>query len=422
VPRRSVAGALEFENTDNGLAGWQAAGLTLAVISVAAFQGLGPVAGALLLAPAFVALTRLRAHTPTARSTADLVGGVLGGRGAAFTAVLQVIGYPLLVFVPASAFGFGAVFLVPNAFTSPEELLASWWPVIASALAVVVAGVLAYAMTSRAVATVAAVLVSVGLLVYFYFALAIIAKAMSGTEPMAIGGEPPKSGLETTFTVVVLALALVGFEVTTVRNRQLHSLVRPVGLAVAAVCVCAVTVWTAEQLGSTAGFGLTVSNFPLIASEFFGSSATYWLIVAGLAVRAAVLLGLMWAAIQVVGRLGRGGTSGLGAAAGVVAVTAMLVIPFCRGWAGLPDKVDHVGTWVLLVVYVVVAEAYSRASGDTTAAWWIRIYQPVLLAAAVLLPLLYANFAAAAVWPVAVAAVLVMAAAATASVLAGRFG
>jgi ethanolamine permease len=414
-------GVLEFENTDNRLAGWQAAGLTLAVISVTAFQGLGALAGVVLLGPVLYAFTRLRAHSPTARSTADLVGGVLGGRAAAFTGAVQTAGYTLLAAAVVPAAGVGIVFLTPNTFAAPEALVTSWWPTAASVILVAVAGLLAYVLTARALATVVGLLAVAGLLIHFYFALAIVARVLSGSRPVMIGEHSPTSGLGLTSLLVLLALSLVGFEVTTVRNRQVRSLGWPAGIAIAAVTACAVTIWFADHLGSRAGFRLDVSQFPSIANEFYGADGSRLLIVSVVAIKAAVLLGLVWAAAQVIGRLGRGGATG-GATAGVAAIAAVLVVAFCRDWGGITDKVGHAGELLLLVVYVLVAEANSRIADDDTTAWWIRIYVPALLAAAAVLPLLYFNFAAFVVWPVAVTAVVVFLAAVAASVLARRPG
>jgi hypothetical protein len=221
--------------------------------------------------------------------------------------------------------------------------------------------------------------------------------------------------------VQIGGLSLVRFEVTTVRNRQVRSLGWPAGIAISAVTACAVTVWFADHLGSPGGFRLDVSQFSSIANEFYGARGSGLLIAGGLAIRAAVLLALVWAAAQVIGRLGRGGATG-GGTAGVAGIAAVLVVAFCRDWGGVADKVGHAGQLLLLVMYVLVAESLSRVSGDNTIAWWIRIYVPALLAAAVLLPLPYFNFAAFVVWPVAVTAVVVFLAAVAASVLARRPG
>lgn len=122
-----------------------------------------------------------------------------------------------------------------------------------------------------------------------------------------------------------------------------------------------------------------------------------------------------------VGRLKRTGPGGPAVTIGVVVATASLAVVLCRNWAGVAEKVDFAGPLLLLVVYVLVAEANSQILGEDTAAWWLRIYVPAVLAAVVLLPLLNADFAAYSVWPLAITVVLVMLASAAASPFTRRF-
>lgn len=419
MPKKSVAGAPEFADGDHRLAGWQAAGLTLAVVSVSSMRGLGVLVGIVLLAPVILALTRLRAHAPSARSTADLVGGVLGARAGAFTGVLQVVAYILLAATVARGVGIAIASPLLDSSGSIETMLMSWWWPAGAVLAVVVAGVLAHVLPIRALASAAGVLAVAGVLIIFYLALAIIARVLSGTDPVFIGNDPLPPGIALASALILLALGLTGFEVSTVRNRQVRSVTSAAGIAIAATAACAVTVWFASRLGSTRVHPLDPSLFQYIVFDFYGDAGAQWLSAGTVAIEFAALVALTWAAAQVAGRLGRSTTGGMATLA-VLGATEVVVIAFCRDWGGVAEKVAYAGPLLLLVVYVLVTEANSRISEDSTVAWWLRLLMPTVLIAAVLIPLLYNKFSAASLWPVAISAALVAVAFAVASAVCRR--
>jgi hypothetical protein len=56
------------------------------------------------------------------------------------------------------------------------------------------------------------VLAAFGLLVFFYVALAVLARVASGTEPVGIGTSAPSSELGPVAVVIPLAIGLAGFE------------------------------------------------------------------------------------------------------------------------------------------------------------------------------------------------------------------
>lgn len=92
---------------------------------------------------------------------------------------------------------------------------------------------------------------------------------------------------------------------------------------------------------------------------------------------------------------------------GVMAVLAVVVIQF--DWT-----LGHAARLVLLALYAVVMVANSRIAADSVVTWWLRLVMPVVLAALVLLPLVWAGFSLSALEPVVIAGVLIAAAAAAA--------
>lgn len=397
-----------------GLAGWQATGLSLAVASWAMFAGLGALLGALLLAPVIFALVRLRDHAPTARSTAGLVGTTLGGRFAAFTGALQIVAYTLLAVNAAQTVGLQ---LTLWAVKDPGVLDTALWPLCSVALAAA-AGLATYLLPDRVIGAVVAVLAAVGMLITLFVSLAVLTRVYAGSTPIRLPADPPRTGLDTSSALILLALVLVGFELITTHNQQIRSAGRPMGLAIAATTSLAAVIWLADHFGGVGGFRLGVDQFPLIVDHFYATAGDLWLAVAIVATGSAGLLALMWAVVGAASRLAERVSVPAITTAGVV-VTALLLVAFWQ-WGGLADKFIKVAALLLVVVYVLAVEAYARISNDSTVAWWLRLFMPAVLAAAVLLPLLDADFAATALWPVLVAAALAALCFAAAVGTAGR--
>jgi ethanolamine permease len=383
-----------------GLAGWQATGLSLAVASWAMFAGLGALLGAMLLAPVILALVRLRDHAPTARSTAGLVGSTLGGRVAAFTGALQIVAYTLLAVNAARTVGLQLTLWSDN---DPGVLDSGLWPLFSVALAAA-AGLATHLLPDRVIGGIVAVLAAVGMLITLFVSLAVLARVYAGTTPIRLPADPPRTGLDTSSALILLALVLVGFELITTHNKQIRSAGRPMGLAVAATTLLAAVIWLADHFGGAGGFRLGVDQFPLIVDYFYATAGDLWLVVAIVATGSAGLLALTWAVVGAASRLAERVPVPAITTASVV-VTALLVVAFWQ-WSGLADKFSKVAALLLVVVYVLAVEAYTRIANDSTVAWWLRLLMPAVLAAAVLLPLLDTDFAATALWPVLVAAAL----------------
>lgn len=417
VPKNRITTADALGDTPpwTGLARWQATGLALAVVTWGVYDGLGALLGAVLLAPAIIALVRLRTHAPDARSTADLVGTNLGRRAGMFTGALQVVAYILLAVIAARALG------LPVAAYSVDysALRDTWvWPLVAVA-AVVLAGLAAYLLPDRAVGGLAAVLAVAALLINFYLALAVLARVYGGASPVPVGADDHGSGLGPSSTLLVLALGLVGFELVTARNRQVTGAGRPMTVSVLAVAGCATLVWLADHLGAPRGWRLSGRQFASVVDYLYGSAGLLWLTFAGLAMFAAGLLVLMWAITAVASRLAEQvpAEAVVGASIGI---TAVLAVVFCRNWFGLGDHTGGVGALLLVVVYVMVVEASARIPDDSSLAWSLRMAMPAVLAAVVLIPSLSNGITAAGAWPVAIAGVLVGLAFALVSVASRR--
>lgn len=411
VPKKQLTDVPAFDESDPspGLAGWQATGLALAAVAMAARAGLGALVGAVLLAPIVYALVRLRRQAPEARSTAGLVGSTLGPRGAAVAGVLQVTGYALIAGTAAQIFG---LVWVPRQISddlyTPVQVNHWLWSLWAVA-AIVVAAVLVFAVPNRIVASLAAVLALVGLLIHFYYGLAVIAHVASGTTSEQTVGNAPPTGLAVAGILAVLALAPAGFEVVTTRTRRGSTGGWSMGLAIAFVAlVAAIAWWVCQYSGYSAG-SLNAYDFGLAVIDLYGDTGARIVAVGSALFAFAALLALLWGIAAV--------TEGLDAkvspdaafvgVVGVVVVLTVLVIQ--AGWT-----LGYVGALVLLALYAVILVANSRIAKDSVISWWLRIVMPIVLAAVVLLPLLWAGFSVRALEPVVVAAVLIAAAAAAA--------
>lgn len=394
VPKKRIAASAGYTAEWVGLSGWQATGLSLAVAGPAVSSGLGALLGAALVAPVIFALVRLRAHASAASTTAGLVGGTLGSRAAGFTGGLQVVAYTLLAVAAAQAVG-----LASSVWLTGEDPFGSWlWPLF-SVAAVAIAGFAAYGLSDRAVASIVAVLVTVGLLIHFNLALAILARVYAGSQPVQMASDLPRTGLEHTSALLLLGLALVGFEVVTARNQLIRSAGRSMGIAIAAASSCAVVVWLACHFAAAGGSRRDVYQFVLIVDQFYGTAGDRWLLAAGAAEMLAALLALMWAVTKVAARLAAR-VPETAITALIVGVAGLLIVACCRDWGALPDKLGSVAKILLVIVYVLIVEASSRIPRDGAVPWWLRLVMPAVLVAVVLLPLVNADFATASLWPV----------------------
>ena len=411
MPKKQLTDSLAIDGAapSPGLAGWQATGLALAAGAMAARAGLGTLIGAVVLAPIVYALVRLRRHAPDARSTAELVGSTLGPRGTAFAGVLQVTGY-VLIAVTAAQF-VGLVFVPQQAATdplSPIEVNHWLWSLWAVA-AIVVAAMLVFALPGRVVASLAAVLAVIGLLIQFYYALAVAARAMTGTVTEQIVSHDPSPTLRVLGTLTVLAVSLFGVEVVTTRTRRGSSNGWPMSLAVGVVALISAVTWWAAQQSGWGGNSLNGSTFGIAVGEFYGDTGATVVTVGAAMFISAALLALLWGIAAVTERFDAKASPDT-VFAGIVAAVAVLAVAVIQvDWT-----LGYVGGLVLLALYAVVLVANSRIAADSVVSWWLRFVMPVVLAAVVLLPLLWAEFSLDAVKPVFVAAVLVAAAAATA--------
>ena len=250
VPKKQLTDttALDDGAPPRGLAGWQATGLCLAVICIAANRGLGPLLGAAIFAPVIYALVRLRANAPDATSTAGLVATVLGPRAGTFTGVLQLIGYSVLAVTSAQTIGLAIAFKTVGL----ADALDTWpWPLY-TASAIVIAALVVNVLGSRVLAALAGLFAVAGLLVYFYLGLAVSARFLSGEDPVMGGPAPPSSGFDVSVSLAVLAMGLVGFEIVTTRTRQVTTAGNSMGWAVGIATLVAVVVWFANHLGGVA--------------------------------------------------------------------------------------------------------------------------------------------------------------------------
>lgn len=387
-----------------GLAGWQATGLALAVICIAATRGLGPLLGAAIFAPVIYALVRLRANAPDATSTAGLVAAGLGPRAGAFTGILQLIGYALLAITSAQTVG--AVIAAKT--VGYPDLVDTWpWPLY-TASAIIVAALLVNVLVSRVLAALAGLFAVAGLLIYFYLGLAVSARFLSGESPVMGGPVISPPSIDVLASLAVLALGLVGFEAVTTRTQQLHAGGRSMGWAVGLAALVAVVVWFANHLGGTGDLQVSSSDFSFMVSELYGPAGDTLLLAGGLALSAAGLLALTWAAAGVLDRYD--GAIPSEAAFGAVVVALMIVGVVLTRLGMTPG---YVGGLVLLAAYGLILAAYARTS--SSGPWW-PILMAVPLIALVLVQLVSAGLSTSELEPEIIAVLLIAAAAVAATV------
>nr|CRL80277.1 amino acid permease-associated protein [Mycolicibacter nonchromogenicus] len=394
MPKRAVSTSAQPPAAwPPALPAWRAVGLSLAPIGAAAFNGVAALSAAAIAAVLVFTFARLHRHAPQAASTGDLVAAVIGPAAGRFTSLVQLAAYALL--------GVGAALMLalqPLAGApDPETALAGWWWPGWSVAVVVIAGAVVAYLPTRAVGATAGALAGVGLLVFFYLALAILARVAAGTPPMVMGGSHVDSALLATAAAIPLGLGLVGFEAATVVSGRLESVARPVGTAVAVTALAAATLLVAANVGATGGFHSTAVNLSLVISQFFADAGYYWFTTGALCLGSAALLALMWAATRVAGRLFGAGPE---VAILVPAVMCVLALTFSRFQ-------DHIGrlqmlvpALLLLVVYVIVGEANSRIEGSAAAQQAPRVLLAVVAVCGVLIPLRVTDFSMSALWPV----------------------
>ena len=405
MPRRLVSGAA---TAHEGLAGsvlptWQATGLSLAVIVRDVLNGSGVLAFGVIAVGLIWTLHRLHAHAPRSKSTADLIASVPGAAPARIVGLVQYAAYVLMGAYTAKSIGLLAL----SWTTDPIATAAGWWWPATSVAAAVVAAVLVAAVPTRRLAPVVTALAGFGLLVFFYVALAVLARVASGTAPIVmpvqVGTTAAPSEWGPAVLVISLAVAVPGFEIPTAANDRLRSVARPLGWTLAFVVVCAATAWAAVNLATAGDFHYDAADLIVIASEMFGESASLWLLAASGATATAIMLVLLWGATRVVhDRIGRGGL----VSAVTATAIALLAVVMCRGWGEVPAKLWGVAGILLIVVYLAAAHANSRLDQDNTAAWGVFVLIGLALAAAVV-AVLSGEGAGGGLWPVAIAAAIV---------------
>ncbi|WP_166906532.1 APC family permease [Mycobacterium sp. DL440] len=405
MPKRAVSASPESPAAwPPALPAWRAIGLSLAPIGAAIFNGVAGLCATAIAAVLVFAFARLHRYAPQAVSTGDLVAATVGPAAGRFTSLVQLAAYALLGVGAALTLALQPLTGAPDLETA---LAGWWWPGWSVAVVVIAGAVVAY-LPTRAVGATAGVLAGVGLLVFFYLALAILARVAAGTPPMMMGGSHVDSVLLATAAAIPLGLGLVGFEAATVVSGRLESVARPVGTAVGITALGAATLLVAANVGATGGFHNTAVNLSLIISQFFADAGYYWFTTGALCLGSAALLALMWAATRVAGRLFGAGPE---VALLVPAVMCVLALAFSRFQDYLGRLQMAVPALLLLVVYVLVTEANSRIEGSAAAQQTPRLILVVVGVGVVLIPLRVTDFSMPALWPLVVTAAILAVAA-----------
>lgn len=396
---------------------WLAAGLSLAVIGLAIQSGVFTVSAAVLIAPMVYVFARLRGYAPEAQTTSDLVGAVLGERFGVFTGLVQLVAYLLLAVKFARTFAMGLLGLLGGLFGVETPMPIEWFAV-GSIGAVVAAGVLIHRLATRGIAWVVAILAAAGMLVYFYIAIALVALIATGRQP------DPSIGLlappQVTYGLVDVVLAvglIVGFEVVTTISREVGSVGRSMGLALALTAGCALIVVAALSPQLFRTDRAPDWQFPWLAAAYLDNTGATWLLIGNVAIECAGLLVLLLAAVRVAHRWAEQLKLPLhnrAPLAGAIAiVTVLLIVEWL--WSGTTSsKLGDVGALLVLPVYVCAAHACARTD-PRLAAKAARVLMWVLVAGVIVVPLDTQGFSAE--WPprLGIAAVVVLVAAAIAS-------
>jgi len=406
MPRKMVAGPTKADG-EFGVAAlptWQAAGLSLAVVVGHVFNGSGALLFALFSVAVIWTLHRLHTHAPQARTTADLIASVPGAAPAGAIKIIQFVAYVLIGANTATSI---AAMALPW-MSGPNMTVPDWSGPAVSVAAVAVGAVLVGALPTRLLAPVATVLAGIGLLVFFYVGLAVIANVASGTAPITptieLGPTPAPEEWGPAALLISLAIALAVFEIPTTVNARLGSVARPLGFAMAFVALCAAVTWVATNVGSTGEFHYDAADLFQVATQMFGDSGGMWLFGAMAAQAVAALLVLVWGATRVIRTPASDSPIPLVVTA---VVTGVLAMPMSGGWGDAAAKLWGVAGILLLVVYVAAAHANSRLDDSSATAWARFALMGLVLAVTVFL-----TGAGAGWWPIGIAAVIVAAAAA----------
>ena len=409
MPKRAVTGQGEAGGWFGPAAipTWQAAGLSLAVTVGHVLNGSGALVFGLLSVGVIWTLHRLHAQAPQSRTTADLIASVPGAAPARAISAIQFTAYVLIgAYVARTAAEIALIW--PSL---PDIEIPPW---AGPALAVVIAAIAAMfvgALPVRVLAPLVTVLAAVGLLVYFYVALGVIAKTVSGTAPVEpmieVGATAARTEWGPAALVVSLAIAFACFEIPTTASDRLRSVGRPLGLAMALVVLCATTAWVAVNIATTGDFRYDAADLAPIASQMFGDLGGFWpLLVATIAQAVAALLVLIWGATRVVQPSDEGSPMPLAVTAVSTIVLALVV---SANWGDMASKLWGVGGLLLLVVYLAAAHGNSRLDDSSTAAWAFFALMGLVLAVVVFLKGVGAGW-----WSVGIAVVVIAAAGAAA--------
>lgn len=393
MPKKSLRPPVRPESALDGplLGTWQAAGLSMAVIASAAADGLGTLLGAAIVTPVIYALTRLRGYAPHARSTAELIGATLGPRAGLAAGAIQLLAY--LALAAKFAIALGALLLVDFSSGEDPAKVVLWLPV-ATVVAAVVVGAVACWVSTRAIASVAALLVVAGLLVYVYLAVAVTARVAAGSDAVVIGTAATPSQLSG--QLVGFGLGMVGVELVTARAARIARPGRSMSLAVAVVVGAAVILWVGDHQGVAGPWRWNAKFVSEAVPEFYADAGWAWMAVAGVAVTAAAALASAWAVVRVAAGLAvaRAATPNTGLRVAVVGlVAAMAAVLSAHGMRGIATVVFGAAALLLVVLYVFATEANSRIPGDSLVAWWVRLIVPALAVVAVVKPVVDAHFA-----------------------------
>ncbi len=385
---------------------WQATGLSLAVIVGHVLSGSGALLFGLLAIGVIWTLHRLHAQAPEARTTADLIASASGATVGRAVSVVQFAAYVLIAaYVARTAAEISLIWLNGLDIAIPE-----WSGAALAMAAAAMAAVLAGVLPTRVLASVVTMLAAFGLLVYFYVALAVIAKSASGTAPVEpmidLGATPASTEWGPAALLVALAIAFVGFEIPTTASDRLRSVGRPLGAAIALVALCAATAWVAVNMATVGDFRYDAADLAPIASQMFGELGALWPLLAATTAQAiAALLVLTWGAKRIVAPFAAAASPMPLALTAVATIALALVV--AGDPAGLSSKLWGVAGLLLIAVYLVAAQANSRIDDSSTIAWAFFALMGLVLAAAVLLKGADAGW-----WPVGITVVVFGAAAA----------
>jgi len=230
----------------------------------------------------------------------------------------------------------------------------------------------------------------------------------SGTAPitptMGLGATAASAEWGPAALLISLAVAFAVFEIPTTVNSRLTSVARPLGLAMGLVVLCATVAWVAANIGSTGEFRYDAADLVQIVPEMFGDSGSLWLLAATISQGVAALLVLVWGATRVVRPPATDSPVPLTVTAFVMGVLALAM---AYGWGDAAAKFWGVASILLLVVYVAAAQANSRLDDSSTTAWAVFALMGIVVAVTAFLTGADVGW-----WPVAIAAVIIVAAAA----------